>query len=97
MLGPHIFGCCLVILLKMDISALQSARCSSLAREARYSSTLASVGLVLFSAIAVPLTVRLAAPNACASAAATPLERRFRRRWVTVRQRVPLGTSSTAW
>ena len=72
MLGPHIFGCCLVILLKMDISALQSARCSSLAREAMYSSTLASVGLVLFSAIAAPLTVRLAAPNACASAAAAP-------------------------
>jgi len=34
MLGPHIFGFSFVTFLKSDISALQSARCSSFAREA---------------------------------------------------------------
>src|SRR5262245_56529482 len=53
MLGPHIFGRCLVTFFMMAIKVLQSARCSSLARDAMYSSTLASVAFVLFSAIAV--------------------------------------------
>src|SRR5687767_13144921 len=51
MLGPHIFGCCFVTRLQMAMMALQSASCSGLALEARYSSTLAPVGLVLVSAI----------------------------------------------
>ena len=50
MLGPHIFGECLVTFLNSAINCRQSVRCWALALEAMYSSTLASVGLVLFSA-----------------------------------------------
>ena len=51
MLGPHIFGGCFVTRLHMAMMALQSANCSGLARDARYASTLAPVGLVFVSAI----------------------------------------------
>jgi hypothetical protein len=51
MLGPHIFGGCWVIFLSRAINSWQSVRCCSLALEAMWSSTLASVGLVLFLAI----------------------------------------------
>ena len=51
MLGPHIFGDCPVHFLNKAINSRQSLRRCSLALEAMYSSTLASVGLVLFSAI----------------------------------------------
>src|SRR5262245_64056965 len=42
---------------------LQSLRCSSLARESRYFSTLAAVALVLFSAIGYPAPNRLDLPK----------------------------------
>ena len=51
MLGPHIFGGCLVTRLHMAMMALQSFSCSGLALDARYSSTLAPVGLVLVAAM----------------------------------------------
>ena len=51
MLGPHILGCSFVTRLHMAMMALQSFNCSGLARDKKYSSMLASVGLVLVSAI----------------------------------------------
>jgi hypothetical protein len=51
MLGPHIFGWCFVMRLHMAMMALQSFSCSGLALDARYSLTLAPVGLVFVSAI----------------------------------------------
>src|SRR5690349_3047465 len=51
MLGPHILGGSWVTFSRRAINSWQSSRCCSLALEAMYPSTLASVGLVLFSAI----------------------------------------------
>ena len=51
MLGPHILGGCFVTRLQMAMMALQSVNCLALALDARYASTLASVGLVLVSSI----------------------------------------------
>src|SRR5688500_4662666 len=51
MLGPHIVGGCRVTRSSNVISCRQSACCCSLALDAMWSSTLASVGFVLFSAM----------------------------------------------
>jgi hypothetical protein len=51
--GSHILGECRVTFLNRTINSRQSVRCCALALEATESSTLASVGLVLFSAIEI--------------------------------------------
>ena len=61
MLGPHIRGSFRVTLLKRAINSRQSASCCALAREAIYASTLALVGLVLFSAMVRSVITGLAA------------------------------------
>src|SRR5690606_23948443 len=60
MLGPHIVGGSRVTRWRIAISSSQSASCCALARETRWSATLASVGWVLFAAKADSASARAA-------------------------------------
>src|SRR5690606_2328722 len=62
MLGPHIFGGFPVTRFISFVSSRQSACCCVLPLDAMYSSTLASVAFVLFSAIGVSLGCHPAMP-----------------------------------